>query len=138
MILTTFGCGLNMLFSLRNPAIAISSLVAQLIAFPLGKAWERCLPDRQFNVFGVKFNFNPGPFNIKEHTVITVMANVSFGAAYATDTILAQRHFYGQNFGVTWELLFILTTQLIGYGIAGVMRKFLVYPGQSSGLDERY
>lgn len=29
-------------------------------------------------------NCSPGPFNIKEHTLITVMANVSAQSAYAT------------------------------------------------------
>ena len=46
-----------------------------------------------------------------------------------TDTILAQRAFYGQNYGFGWEILFTLSTQMLGYGIAGIMRKFLVEPG---------
>lgn len=38
---------------------------------------------------------------MKEHTVIVVMANCTFGtgAAYATDTLLAQRAFYKQDLG---------------------------------------
>lgn len=38
---------------------------------------------------------------MKEHTIIVVMANASFGggAAYATDILLAQEVFYGQYFG---------------------------------------
>ena len=57
------------------------------------------MPDRQFNVFGLKFNLNPGPFNVKEHTIIVVMANVTFGngVAYSTDTIEALRGYYGQD-----------------------------------------
>jgi OPT family small oligopeptide transporter len=73
-------------------------------------------------------NLNPGPFNIKEHSVIVVMAGVSFGTAYATDIILAQVAFYKQNFGIGFQLLLTITTQSIGYGIAGLLRKFLVYP----------
>lgn len=30
------------------------------------------MPSKVFNTFGVRWTFNPGPFNIKEHTVITV------------------------------------------------------------------
>lgn len=137
-----------MLFSMRAPSIVISSLVAQLVAYPIGVLWYKIFPDRVFRIGGLKFNLNPGPFNMKEHTVIVVMANVTFGggAAYATgilhqpfstknhpadfsaDTILAQRAFYGQNFGFGWQFLFTLTTQMLGYGIAGIMRKFLVNP----------
>lgn len=56
------------------------------------------------------------------------MAGVSFGTAYATDIILAQVAFYKQNFGIAFQLLLTITTQSIGYGIAGLLRKFLVYP----------
>ena len=36
--------------------------------------------------------------------------------------------FYKQDFGLGFWCLLVLTTQVIGYGIAGLMRKFLVYP----------
>ena len=132
MFLTTIGSALNMLFSMRAPSIIISSLVAQLVAYPIGYAWQKIMPNRKFGSGRFAFNLNPGPFNMKEHTVIVVMANATFGggAAYSTDTILAQRAFYGQNYGWGWELLFTLTTQMIGYGIAGLLRKFLVWPGK--------
>lgn len=89
------------------------------------------MPTRRFRLFGKEFSFNPGPFNMKEHTVIVVMANATFGGgvAYSTDTILAQRAFYGQNLGWGFELLLTISTQCVGYGIAGLMRRFLVTPG---------
>ena len=85
LLFTTLGSGLNMLFSMRAPQLIISSLVAQLVAWPVGLAWQYALPNRQFKIGRLKFNLNPGPFNMKEHTVIVVMANCTFGtgAAYA-------------------------------------------------------
>ena len=123
-----------MLFSMRAPQLIITSLVAQLVSYPLGCAWTKVMPSRRFRLFGKEFSFNPGPFNMKEHTIIVVMANCTFGGgvAYSTDTILAQRAFYGQNWGWGFELLFTISTQCIGYGIAGLMRKFLVWPGSST------
>lgn len=105
-----------MLFSMRAPQLIISSLVAQLVAWPLGLAWQYTFPNRQFRVGKLRFNFNPGPFNMKEHTVIVVMANCTFGtgAAYATDTLLAQRAFYRQDLGWGFALLLCLSTQMIG------------------------
>ncbi|KAJ8058768.1 hypothetical protein OCU04_011757 [Sclerotinia nivalis] len=85
------------------------------------------MPKRQFNTFGLKWSFNPGPFNIKEHSIIVVMASVSFSAVYATDVLLAQIAFYNQDFGLVFQVLLVMSTQLIGYGITGMLRKYLVY-----------
>lgn len=65
------------------------------------------------------------PFNQKELAIIVVMAGVSFSVAYATDIILAQVVFYKQDFGILFQLLLVVSTQSLGYGIAGIMRKFL-------------
>ncbi|RYP57824.1 hypothetical protein DL769_009255 [Monosporascus sp. CRB-8-3] len=41
------------------------------------------------------------------------------------NTILAQLIFYKQDFGIVFQLLLTISTQSLGYGIAGMMRKFL-------------
>ncbi|KAB8298088.1 hypothetical protein EYC80_001850 [Monilinia laxa] len=130
LILTTIASGLNSLFSLRAPSLTITSIVVQMVAYPLGVGWTMIFPDRTYNTFGVKWNLNPGKFNLKEHGLIVIMANAAFGqgVAYFTDTLTAQRGFYGQNFGWGFNILLALTTQCIGFGIAGMMRKFLVEP----------
>jgi hypothetical protein len=66
---------------MRAPTISISILIAQLVAYPIGNFWGRYMPSRVFRTFGIEWDLNPGPFTIKEHTLITVMANVSFGVA---------------------------------------------------------
>jgi OPT family oligopeptide transporter len=114
-------------FNHLNPTNIITDNV-QLIAYVLGNAWAKFMPSRQHETFGVKWNLNPGPFNVKEHAIIVVMANVSFGTAYATDIILAQKVFYKQDFGIAFQLLLTITTSSVGYGIAGILRRFLVYP----------
>ncbi|KAI1353042.1 OPT oligopeptide transporter protein-domain-containing protein [Xylaria sp. FL0043] len=126
--LTFVGAALNTLFSLRAPSIGIGPLIAQIVAWVMGRVWERVVPEKQVTLFGVTCDLNPGPFNIKEHSIIVVMASVSFSVAYATDIILAQLVFYKQNFGILFQLLLVISTQSLGYGIAGIMRKFLVYP----------
>lgn len=130
LILATVGSGLNMLFSMRSPYIIIPSYVAQVVAYPLGKAWEAVFPNREFKVFGLKFNLNPGPFSKKEHAITVIMANATFngGAAYATDVLLAQRAFYGQRFGWAFEIFMCISTQMLGFGIAGFFHRFLVTP----------
>ncbi|KAI0487444.1 OPT family small oligopeptide transporter [Xylaria cf. heliscus] len=130
LILCTVGSAVNMLFSLRNPSVTITTYVIQLVAYPIGLGWDLIFPDRVFEVMGVKFNFKPGKFNFKEHVVIVAMSNAAYGGGvlYATDVLLAQQVFYHQNFGWAFQLLLGITTLCTGYGLAGLMRRFLVWP----------
>lgn len=77
LLLCTIGSGVNMLFSLRNPSVTITTYVVQLVSYPIGLAWDLVMPDRVWNVFGLQFNLKPGKFNYKEHVVIVAMSNVS-------------------------------------------------------------
>lgn len=77
LLLCTIGSGVNMLFSLRNPSVAITTYVIQLVAYPLGLGWDMIMPDREWNLLGLRFNLRPGKFNFKEHVVIVAMSNVS-------------------------------------------------------------
>ncbi|KAI0133875.1 small oligopeptide transporter [Xylariales sp. AK1849] len=130
MTMTTIFSGLNMLFSLRSPSITITSIVAQLVAYPIGVGWSLVMPDRQFKLGSIEFNLNPGPFNFKEHGLIVLMANAAYGsgAGYFTDILTAQRAFYGFDWGWGYAILLGLTTQCIGFGIAGLARIWLVEP----------
>ncbi|KAG6367381.1 hypothetical protein INS49_001570 [Diaporthe citri] len=87
MILCTIGSGVNMLFALRNPSVFVSTYAIQLVAYPIGLAWDLIFPDRTFKVLGLSFNLRPGKFNFKEHVIITVMSNAAYGGGslYATD-----------------------------------------------------
>ncbi|KZP32187.1 OPT oligopeptide transporter [Athelia psychrophila] len=119
---------LNQFFSMRYPSVVITGIAAQLTSLPLGKFMARYLPTTRFRTFGYVWSFNPGPFNIKEHVCITVMANVVVGGAYATDIVAAQRVFYGQQLGWSYQIMLILSTQIIGFSLGGLLRRFLVWP----------
>ncbi|SCU93346.1 LAFA_0F15896g1_1 [Lachancea sp. 'fantastica'] len=130
MMMTTIGCGLNMLFSMHSPSIVLSSYVTAILAWPLGRAWDKVMPNKRlFGKWGPQLN--PGPFNVKEHAIITAMGNVSFGGgnAYATDIILSMNMFYKKDFGWGFNLLAVWSTQCIGFALAGFTRKMLVTPG---------
>jgi hypothetical protein len=51
--------------------------------FLAAKLLEKILPTHQFTTFGYTWSLNPGRFNMKEHMVITIMANASYYTAYA-------------------------------------------------------
>ena len=111
-----------------GPSVAISALIAQLVALPAGKFLEWALPTTKFKTFGFTWSLNPGPFNVKEHTVITVMANAVYSDTYATTIFSAQRVFYNQNPPVGYQLLLSLSSQMIGYAWAGIARQLLIWP----------
>ncbi|KAI8064712.1 OPT family small oligopeptide transporter [Gongronella butleri] len=118
-----FTCALafiNQFMWFRKNTIQVSALVVQLLSFPIGKVMERVIPKSRF--------FNPGPFNMKEHVLIATMANCAFNTAYAIDIFVIQKVFYKQDIGWGGGILLVWTTQLIGFGFAGVLRPYLVYP----------
>lgn len=130
MFFVTIGSGLNMFLSMRSPAINFPSLVVQLLVYPIGCLWATVMPTRTFLFFGIPWTLNTGPFTIKEHVVVVLMSNVSIGYAYSTDALLALqgKPFYDINLGWGFQLLFTLSSQLIGIGLAGLARRFLVWP----------
>jgi OPT family small oligopeptide transporter len=116
--------GLNQFFFFRFPSVTIGGIVAQLVSFPLLRLWARVVP--RVKVFGV--SLNPGPFSIKEHVIITIMATVGAGSAYATDIVAVQRVYYNQTYNFSYQWLVVMSTQLIGFSIGGIARRFLVQP----------
>ncbi|KAL4986597.1 OPT oligopeptide transporter protein-domain-containing protein [Aspergillus falconensis] len=120
ILFTIIGSGLNQFFSLRQPSVKISALVAQLVAYPIGCAWARWMPLGWLNPDRC--------FNIKEHALITIMANVSFGSAAATQVIEAMVKFYHMPSQGGFQVLLCITTQLFGFGVAGMVSRWLVEP----------
>ncbi|CAK7273386.1 hypothetical protein SEPCBS119000_005627 [Sporothrix epigloea] len=134
----------NQFFSIRYPAITLQNNVVQLLAYPIGKAWERSVPDWSIALpaFLVgheaagtpagRLSLNPGVFNRKEHMLITIMASVSVNTPYTDNIIWIQylKTYFNQSFAgqFGYQILMALSTNLIGYGLAGLTRRFLVYP----------
>lgn len=65
----------------------------------MGVFWAKVMPEKTLNIFGYKLELNPGPFNTKEHTIITMMTAAGSTASYAIDILLAQEIFYHQHLG---------------------------------------
>ncbi|KAH7162194.1 OPT oligopeptide transporter protein-domain-containing protein [Dactylonectria estremocensis] len=136
-IFTIGGTAIQQFFSLRMPSIAISTYVVQLLSMPLGVLMAKWLPEKVFRLGPWSFMLNPGPFSQKEHILIAMMSNVAFGGhstgAYIVSIIqvLKLDRFYGETVlsnSISWQITTLLATQLMGYGCAGMARRFLVYP----------
>jgi OPT family oligopeptide transporter len=111
-----------------DPTVFVTGIVVQLVSLPMGKGLEMILPTNKFTTFGYVWSFNPGPFSIKEHVCITVMANTVVSGAYATDVLLAQKIFYSQTLTWGYQILIVLSTQIIGFSLGGLLRQFVVWP----------
>ncbi|KAJ3014408.1 UNVERIFIED_CONTAM: hypothetical protein HDU68_000292 [Siphonaria sp. JEL0065] len=69
-----------------------------------------------------------GKFNHKEHVLIYIFASAMSQQPYALYNIIGQKYFLGQELSFVSCLVFALVTQCVGYGLAGLCRRFLVRP----------
>ncbi|KAJ3218187.1 hypothetical protein HDU67_006449 [Dinochytrium kinnereticum] len=110
----------NTLFTFRTNYFYANPFIGVLISYPLAKFMEKVLP---------KGILNPGPFNHKEHALIYVACNSGANTAYALYNIVGQKYqLYQENLTDVWAVLFAINTQIFGYGLAGLCRRYLVRP----------
>ncbi|KAI4958996.1 hypothetical protein J4E86_002716 [Alternaria arbusti] len=144
------GSSTNLFFSLRYPSVSLTPIIALLLVHPLGLLWDQLFkrhddPEETF-VDGcsqttshppqakatwkrrLRLWLGQGRWNEKEHCCVYVSSNVSFGFAFATDVIVEQVKFYKQDLGIMYQVLLILSTQILGYSLAGITRRYLVRP----------
>ncbi|KAK3319793.1 oligopeptide transporter 6 [Cercophora scortea] len=130
--LTTFwiivGCGVSSMYYFKPYTNTLTSYAVQLLSWGMGDALAKWLPKHQFSIFGWSFSLNPGPWNQKEHALIVVAYWGSCYTAYGLGPLSALELYYGRKINAGWGILFLLTTQMIGYGFAGIFRDILVRP----------
>ncbi|KAL1817652.1 hypothetical protein ACET3Z_020226 [Daucus carota] len=126
---------LNQFFSYRREPLIISQITVQVATLPIGRFMAAVIPMTQFRIpgFGSRvFSLNPGPFNMKEHVLITIFANAGSafgnGSAYAVGIVNIIEAFYQRKIHFMAAWLLIITTQVLGYGWAGLLRKYVVEP----------
>lgn len=146
LVLCLIASAMNVFFNFRQPAPQVVPLVLVLVSYPVGKFAAYTLPikiyrfsipfpwPRRLGGEGWKgnvtwlFTFNPGPWNIKEHVLVFIMANVAVGNPYAINAIVVAEMYYNISLGYWFNLVLVLATQLTGFGLAGLCRRFLVWP----------
>ncbi|KAB8070329.1 OPT oligopeptide transporter protein-domain-containing protein [Aspergillus leporis] len=120
--------GLNTLYTFRNPSITISSTVVLLLAYPLGKLWEKVIPSWNIPLGERSINLNPGPFNKKEHILVYMMSNLSIYVRLGADVLTEQQMFFGYKAGWGFQILITLATLFVGLSLAGIFRVLVVLP----------
>ncbi|KAL0953014.1 hypothetical protein HGRIS_007218 [Hohenbuehelia grisea] len=133
--LSCFGAVLGQIFYFRPQTVFVSQLFIQIIAYILGVVLETLLPGPGNPRDSLKMHdtafwrfLNPGPFNIKEHVAITIFASTAADSALAISIFAADELFYNIQPNPGVGIFTLIGSQLIGYGLGGLMRSFLVYP----------
>ncbi|KAL6568285.1 oligopeptide transporter 4 [Orobanche hederae] len=128
---------LNTFFSYRTEPLVITMISVQVATLPLGRFMADVLPTTKFRLFGSKrleFTLNPGPFNMKEHVLISIFANAGSafggGMAYAVGIVDIIKAIYKRNISFMASWILVITTQVLGYGWAGILRKYVVEPAE--------
>lgn len=134
-----WGCAgscLATFFAVRFPAISINSVAIQMLVAYSARLLAR-LP-----AFGIplgkgrKFWINdPHRFNYQEQVLASIGVVTGDQAAYAQSAVLsmANKYFYNYDdakgaFG--FAILLTLSSNLMGFGLAGTFRTFLIYPAE--------
>ncbi|XP_059662164.1 oligopeptide transporter 7-like [Cornus florida] len=120
---------LNQFFWYRTEPLTITAISAQIAVVPLGQLMASKLSRRVFlKDTRWEFTLNPGPFNVKEHVLITIFANSGAGTVYAIHVVTVVKVFYKRHITFFVSFLVVITTQVLGFGWAGIFRRYLVEP----------
>lgn len=133
IIWVIIGCGVNQFFEPRMPPVTIPLPLLQILVFPCGKILEWLLPIREFVILGKVIRLNPGPWTEKEQALVTIMFGITSSMAYVSDQIFVQRlkRFYNNDWAdAGYQITLLLSTQFLGFGLAGLARHILLLPSQ--------
>ncbi|KAK8075956.1 hypothetical protein PG994_003228 [Apiospora phragmitis] len=127
---------INQFFSVRQPAIQLMANVAQLLSFPSARPGSGSCPTPPSSACRSTL-VSAVLLDMLSHRTSTTYAHHHHGqrrlpSPYTANIIWVQKlpGYYNQawagNFG--YQILLALGTNFIGYGMAGIARRFLVYP----------
>ncbi|KAG8961167.1 hypothetical protein FRC05_006279 [Tulasnella sp. 425] len=124
----------NMYLYLRSPSPYITAPSTVIVGYAGGKLLAATLPIRSWNIAGYEFSLNPGPFNIKEHALIYMLAGITISTSptpYGMGAVIVWDKRYMQPLRIGFTFIFLISSQLIGVGLAGLCRQFFIYPASA-------
>lgn len=116
-----FMAALNIVGTFRDIPLVIPTSLASILTYPMGIFLARILPSHSL--------INPGPFSIKEHVLVYIIASSAGARPYGINNVIGQKLlFHDTQVTLLNALAWTLVTQLVGFGITGIFRRFLVRP----------
>ncbi|OAX33026.1 OPT-domain-containing protein [Rhizopogon vinicolor AM-OR11-026] len=111
--------------ALPQQTILVSLMFLAVVSYILGVFMETFIPRH-----GLFRYLNPGPFNKKETAFVVIMASASANSALGTEVLAVQRLYYNITPNPSASIFLLFSSQLLGYGIGGMMRSILLYPSK--------
>ncbi|KAJ5105173.1 hypothetical protein NUU61_002520 [Penicillium alfredii] len=122
------GAFLSQMSYFRTTTAPYSVFFVQIACHYAGHFLARVLPAWVIRLPGKRyaFNLNPGPWNIKEHVLVTLTA--ASGATYniGYTPIVLSELWYGQRLHPAIGIFFMLAIVWIGYAFAAIARQILL------------
>ncbi|KAG2111688.1 OPT oligopeptide transporter protein-domain-containing protein [Suillus discolor] len=123
--LSAFGGSLAQIYYFKPQTVSVSLMFLGIISYVIGLAMETFIPR-----YGLLRYLNPGPFNKKENAFIIIMSSAAANSALATEVLAVQRLYYNITPNAVSSIFLLFSSQLLGYGIGGLMRGILLYPSK--------
>ncbi|KAK6346616.1 hypothetical protein TWF696_006736 [Orbilia brochopaga] len=121
--LASFGAVIAEIFYFKPQTVNVSTVFLQIVAYVLGEAMAlipRWGPIGRF--------LNPGPWNQKEHIFATILGSSAAVCALGTEQLAVQNLYYGESPNPASAIFLLFSSQCLGYGFVGFMRKAFIYP----------
>ncbi|OJJ49265.1 hypothetical protein ASPZODRAFT_60723 [Penicilliopsis zonata CBS 506.65] len=122
--LAVFGGTISSIYYFKPQTVVVSTVFVAVIAYLMGEGMAMVIPRKG----AIGRWLNPHPFNIKEHLAIIVMANSASTAALGIELLAVERLYYDAKLNGALSIFLLFSSQMLGYGLGGLMRKTLVYP----------
>lgn len=121
ILVSILGAAIAEVFMFKPVHGHVHTLFLQLVSFILGNLLAS-IPGPHW--------WNPGPLDTKEAVFSVIMAASASSGVLGVELIAAQDVFFHKKMSAIVSIMTLLSSQLIGYGIAGLLRPILVYPAQ--------
>ncbi|KAI9628227.1 hypothetical protein KEM48_011745 [Puccinia striiformis f. sp. tritici PST-130] len=122
LLMAIFGAAVSQIFMYKPVHLHPHPLFVQLACLILGRAFAS-IPGPLW--------WNPGPLNVKETVFAAIMATAGAAGTPSVEMVATQELFFDRKMHPLVIILTLLSSQLIGYGWAGLLRRFLVYPART-------
>lgn len=119
----------------HQQTVLVSLMFLAIVSYVLGIFMETFIPRNGYFKWlnpvncliclDSSMNLNPcqqGPFNKKENAFIVIMASAAANSALGTEVLAVQRLYYNITPNAGSSVFLLFSSQLLGYGIGGMMR----------------
>ncbi|PLW26186.1 hypothetical protein PCANC_21232 [Puccinia coronata f. sp. avenae] len=122
LIMAIFGAAVSQIFMYKPVHLHPHPLFIQLACLILGRGFAK-IPGPAW--------WNPGRLTVKETVFAAIMATAGSAGTPSVEMLATQDVFFDRKMSPWIGILTLLSSQLIGYGWAGLLRPFLIYPSKT-------